>query len=121
MQPKSRLAVFQDYFAEYLNAGEERGMHALGLDCELERAGLTVVSTEVVAAFAAIVAYGGVSSWSLQVLLARLGLGTIVPFDPAKHDAQGAVIEPGAEYLEYAPRLVEALRLARPHLRGGLN
>lgn len=115
------LTVIRNYFVETGDMKASPGTKAVEVETALERAGLTVVSTEVVAAFAAIVAYGSVSPLGLQMLIARLGLGTIVPFDPTKHDAHGAEIEPGAEYLEYSKALIESLRLARPHLRGALN
>ena len=94
---------------------------AVEIERALEREGYTVVATEAVGVLAAIVSQGCVSDWQLQSILCRLGLAKIVPFDPEKHDAGGAEIDPGGDFLEYSDAMKHVLRRARPHLRGALN
>jgi hypothetical protein len=115
------LSVIRSYFVVSNGAKASPGLRAVEVECALQRAGMTIVSSEVAAVFAAIVSHGCVSGFQLQVLLIQLGLAKIVPFDPEKHDPAGAEIAKGADFLEYSQSLIDVMRFAKPHLRGPMN
>ncbi|MGX9428023.1 hypothetical protein [Bradyrhizobium sp. LeoA1S1] len=121
MQHNDPLAVIRQYFVESGDAKASPGTKAVEVERALERAGYAVISAQAMAAFACIVANLGCTAFQFTALLQRLGLATVVPFDPAKHDAGGAEIAPGDDFLEYAPALRDVLQHARPHLAGRLH
>jgi hypothetical protein len=97
------------------------GLKAVEVTRSLERAGYTIVNTDVVAALAVVAQHMGADAWQWWQLVTRLGLGKMVPYDPAKHDAMGFLIEPGQDFLEYSDVMREAMKQAAPVLRGELH
>lgn len=118
MQHNDPLAVIRQYFVERGDAQASPGTKAVEVERALERAGYLVISAQATAAFACIVANMGCSAFQFTLLLQRLGLAKVVPFDPAKHDAGGEEIAPGHDFLEYSQALKDVLQHARPHLAG---
>ncbi|WP_315743157.1 hypothetical protein [Bradyrhizobium sp. SZCCHNR1075] len=123
MSHKFPLDVLGAHFTDVQRQGmtPAPGCGAVLVEAALARAGLTIVSTDVVAALAAIVTHGSASVWQVSALLTRLGLAKIVPYDPVRHDAGGAEIEEGAEYLEYSDALKMALRRSAQTLHGAMH
>ncbi len=123
MSLKHPLDVLSEHFTDVQRQGmtPTPGCGAGLVEAALARAGLTIISTDVVAALAAIVTHGSANVWQVSSLLTRLGLAKIVPYDPARHDAYGAEIEEGAEYLEYSDALKLALRKSAQTLHGAMH
>jgi hypothetical protein len=114
------LSVIRQSVLEYGDKPLSPGMKAVEITRSLERAGFTIVGADVVAAFATIAQNCGADPWQFTQLVCRLGLGKIVPFDPAKHDTT-ADIAPGEQFLEYSENMREAMKHAAPILRGELH
>lgn len=121
MQHNDPLAVIRQYFVESGDAQASPGMKAVEVERALERAGYLVLSAQAAAAFACIVANMGCTAFQFSSLMQGLGLAKVVPFDPAKHDAGGAEIAPGDDFLEYSQTLRDVLIHARPHFSGPLH
>jgi hypothetical protein len=121
MQRNDPLAVIRQYFVESGDAIASPGMKAVEVERALERAGYTVVSADVAAAFAVVVTHMGCNAFQFSALMQQLGLAKVVPFDPAKHDAAGEEIAEGADFLEYSEALRAVLLHARPHLLGAVH
>ncbi|MDX3966123.1 MAG: hypothetical protein QHD01_05925 [Bradyrhizobium sp.] len=118
MQHNDPLTVIRQYFVESGAAQASPGTKAVEVERALERAGLAVVSADVMAAFAVVVTNMGCTAFQFAALMQQLGLAKIVPFDPARHDACGEEIMVGDDFLEYSPALKAVLMHARPHLAG---
>jgi hypothetical protein len=120
MRHRTTLQVLRDHVIASEGQQSTPGLKAVEIERALERAGMTVVPVDIIAAFGAIVAFDGASPLQLHTLLVRLGLAKIVPFNPEAHVCSNE-IEPGADFLEYGEALKAALKMSSPHLRGPLQ
>ncbi|WP_311276133.1 hypothetical protein [Methylobacterium sp. WCS2018Hpa-22] len=84
----------------------------------IEREGYVLVPAEVVALAAYVVNVGGIGPQTLPALLLDLGLATKDTFDPEVHVGNTDEDLKGDSWISFTPKLLEAIRIGRAHLKG---
>ena len=116
MQRKDSLTVIRDHVIATDGQAASPGMKAVEIERALERAGLTIISTEAVTLLAYIISRNGITAEKLDRIMLDLKLATVVAYDPALHTGGHNGMEPGDPFLKYSDGLTALFRRIRPHI-----